>query len=134
MLDQTDPGFELIIVDDGSVDNSLAVALAIAAIDDRIRVVSQQNAGPAQARNLGIELARGTLLAFLDADDIWHEEKLACHRAFHSVDPAAGVSYARIAASVQPSTGPTIYNAPSSHSSQVDAMVVAISLSAAACG
>ena len=97
VLDQSDPDFELIIVDDGSVDNSLAVALAIAEIDDRIHVVSQSNAGPAQARNLGVDLARGTLLAFLDADDIWHEDKLACHRAFHGVDPAAGVSYARIA-------------------------------------
>ena len=97
VLDQSDADFELIIVDDGSVDNSLAVALAIAALDDRIRVVSQSNAGPARARNLGVELARGTLLAFLDADDIWHEDKLAGHRAFHGVDPAIGVSYARIA-------------------------------------
>lgn len=97
VLDQSDPDFELIIVDDGSVDNSLAVALAMTAVDDRIRVVSQDNAGPAAARNLGVELARGTLLAFLDADDIWHEDKLACHRAYHSVEPDAGVSYARIA-------------------------------------
>ena len=97
VLEQSDPDFELIIVDDGSADNSLAVALAMATMDDRIRVVSKSNAGPAKARNLGIELARGTLLAFLDADDIWHEDKLACHRAFHNAEPDAGVSYARIA-------------------------------------
>jgi len=97
VLDQSDPDFELIIVDDGSVDNSLAVALAMAATDDRIRIVSKGNAGPAQARNLGVELARGTLLAFLDADDIWHTEKLACHRTFHSAEPEVGVSYARVA-------------------------------------
>ncbi len=97
VLDQSDPDFELIIVDDGSADNSLAVALAMAAFDARIRVVSQDNAGPAAARNLGVELARGALLAFLDADDIWHEDKLACHRAFHNAQPNVGVSYARIA-------------------------------------
>jgi GT2 family glycosyltransferase len=97
VLDQSDQDFELIIVDDGSADNSLAVALAMAAGDDRIRVVAQANAGPAAARNLGVDLARGQLLAFLDADDVWHPEKLACHRAFHSANSDAGVSYARIA-------------------------------------
>ncbi len=97
VLDQADRNFEVIIVDDGSTDTSLAVALAMASGDDRIRVVSQDNAGPAAARNLGIDLARGTLLAFLDADDIWHPEKLACHRDFHLARPDAGVSYARIA-------------------------------------
>ncbi|WP_353216645.1 glycosyltransferase family A protein [Sandarakinorhabdus sp.] len=97
VLEQSDPDFELIIVDDGSADNSVAIALAMAAIDDRIRVVSQANAGPAAARNLGVELARGGLLAFLDADDIWHQDKLACHRAFHNANADVGVSYARIA-------------------------------------
>jgi GT2 family glycosyltransferase len=97
VLDQSDSDFELIIVDDGSADNSLAVALAMAAVDNRVRVVSQANGGAASARNLGVELACGTLLAFLDADDIWHEDKLACHRAFHTAQPRAGVSYARIA-------------------------------------
>lgn len=96
VLDQSDADFELIIVDDGSSDNSLAVVLAMAATDQRIRIVSKGNAGPAQARNLGVELARGTLLAFLEAGDRWHTDKLACHRAFHNAAPDVGVSYARV--------------------------------------
>lgn len=61
--------FELIIVDDGSTDNSVRIISQFK--DDRIRVISQANAGVSAARNKGILNAKHELIAFLDSDDIW---------------------------------------------------------------
>lgn len=89
--------FELILVDDGSSDDSLLVMLREAGRDERIRLVSQHNAGVSAARNRGVELARGWLIAFCDADDLWHEDKLAAHLEMHDTDPALDASFAQIA-------------------------------------
>ena len=74
---QTFRDWELIIVDDGSTDDTAAVAEALSAQDARIRVVRQPNRGGAAARNAGIRQARGTFVAFQDDDDLWHAEKLS---------------------------------------------------------
>lgn len=68
--------FEIIIVDDGSKDNTLEVAQRIAASDSRIKVIAQPNSGAAAARNAGIKAAAGEYVAFLDADDLWLPQKL----------------------------------------------------------
>ena len=65
---------EIVVVDDGSKDETQEV---LAGYGSRVRWVSQENAGPASARNHGARLARGRWLAFLDADDLWHPCKLA---------------------------------------------------------
>jgi glycosyltransferase involved in cell wall biosynthesis len=65
---------EVIIVDDGSTDGTAMVA---AAYREKVIYLRQDNAGPAAARNLGLSVARGEFVAFLDADDAWHQEKLA---------------------------------------------------------
>ena len=67
VLNQTYQDFELIVVDDGSTDNSLDVVRQIQ--DDRILIIEQENGGPSKARNTGVQYAQGEWIVFLDADD-----------------------------------------------------------------
>jgi len=66
--------FEVIVVDDGSSDNTLEVLNSIQ--DSRLVVLSQDNAGPAAARNTGMDAVRGEYIAFLDSDDVWYPDYL----------------------------------------------------------
>jgi glycosyltransferase involved in cell wall biosynthesis len=75
-LRQTYVTLEMIVIDDGSTDSTAAVARAFAQSDERVRVISFPNGGVAKARNIGINEAAGELIAFLDADDLWHPTKL----------------------------------------------------------
>ena len=79
VLSQSFADFELIVVDDGSTDDSLSVVRAIE--DPRLKVVEQVNQGPGAARNGGAARARGELLAFLDGDDEWRADFLAAAKA-----------------------------------------------------
>lgn len=82
---QTFSDWELILVEDCSTDNSRAVLQNAVEeyADSRIRVIyKEKNEGAAKARNTGLEAATGQYLAFLDADDIWKENKLAQELAF----------------------------------------------------
>jgi len=72
---QTLTDYEIILVNDGSKDNSLACCQAYADKDDRIRVIDKENGGAGSARNAGIEIAKGEYLAFPDADD-WFEKEM----------------------------------------------------------
>lgn len=73
---QTHRRLEIIVVDDGSKDGSAAVVEAHAAVDERVRLIRQANAGVAAARNTGLNAARGELVAPIDADDLWRPRKL----------------------------------------------------------
>lgn len=73
VLGQTHGALEAIVVDDGSTDQT---PLVIASYGSRVRTTRQENAGHGAARNTGIALARGEFIAFLDADDLWHPEKI----------------------------------------------------------
>ncbi len=76
VLNQTYGSLEIIVVDDGSTDDTLAVLRRYAAEDHRIQIVMQKHAGVARARNHAIELARGEFIAPLDSDDLWQPRKL----------------------------------------------------------
>jgi glycosyltransferase involved in cell wall biosynthesis len=83
VLNQTFTDYEVIVVDDGSKDETVAVTKAIAERSDRsIRVVEQPNAGPGAARNTGIAQANGEYVALLDSDDLWFPWTL---KNFHEI-------------------------------------------------
>ena len=74
VLGQSVTDFELVVVDDGSTDNSVVMVQEIH--DERIRVISKQNGGVCSARNAGIRAAHGEYVALMDADDIWDKDYL----------------------------------------------------------
>ena len=101
---QTYTNLHILVVDDGSTDGTPQVARRIAAERANVEVVSTANAGVAAARNLGISLADSLYVAFLDADDVWHPEKIekqvaalaahghseewgACYTLYRMIDP-----------------------------------------------
>ena len=74
---QTYQNWEMIVVDDCSQDGGPNIIKKISKTDERIKLISQeQHSGPSHVRNVAIELAKGRYLAFLDSDDLWHEQKL----------------------------------------------------------
>jgi glycosyltransferase involved in cell wall biosynthesis len=87
-LRQTHSNLEVIVVDDGSTDKTRVIAEAVAATDDRVRILSVPNGGVAKARNIGIAEANGEFVAFLDADDLWHQTKIELQLA--AMSPGSG--------------------------------------------
>jgi glycosyltransferase involved in cell wall biosynthesis len=86
VLAQEFRGFELIVVDDGSTDETPRL---LQGYGDAIRGLRQKNRGVSAARNAGVAAARGDLIAFLDSDDIWLRGKLACQVEFFRQHPEA---------------------------------------------
>ncbi|NIV30517.1 MAG: glycosyltransferase, partial [Anaerolineae bacterium] len=89
-LAQTCPDVEIIVVDDGSTDDTQAV---LSDYRDTVHTIYQQNRGLAGARNTGFLASRGDYLLFLDSDDLMHPDKLAAHVALLEAEPDFGLVY-----------------------------------------
>lgn len=92
---QTRPADEAIVVDDGSTDESVAIADELAAEWPVLRVLRRENGGSAAARNTGISAATGDLITFLDADDLMVPTRLEQQAAYLAAQPEADVVIGR---------------------------------------
>ncbi|MCI5078613.1 glycosyltransferase family A protein [Oricola sp.] len=91
LLDQTFQDFEILVVDDGSSDETPTI---VNSFDDRrIRLIRQKNRGLAGAHNTGIHEAKGEFIGFCDADDLWVPEKLEKHVEHLRANPDVGISF-----------------------------------------
>jgi len=93
VLSQTLAGLEVIVVDDGSTDDTDSRLRARYGDDPRVTLLSQPNGGPAAARNRGLAAARGELVAFLDSDDLWDPGLLAAQVGLLELHPTAALSF-----------------------------------------
>jgi len=92
VLAQTYQDLELLVIDDASPDNTAQIVQAFN--DPRIRYIRHaQNRGAVAARQTGVAASSGSIIAFLDQDDLFHPEKLQVHQAFLSSHPAIGATY-----------------------------------------
>lgn len=76
VINQTYTNWELIVVNDGSKDETLTIAKSFANKDPRIHIVDKSNTGVSDSRNTGIKVAKGDVLFFLDADDVWNIDNI----------------------------------------------------------
>jgi cellulose synthase/poly-beta-1,6-N-acetylglucosamine synthase-like glycosyltransferase len=92
-LAQTYRELEVVVVDDGSTDGTGTVVKEVMRCDPRVRMLRKSNGGLSSARNSGIGQARGSMVAFVDADDLWNREKIAKQVQALQRRPQAGVVY-----------------------------------------
>lgn len=96
VLSQTFTDFELIIIDDGSKDNTAAIAYNYQEKDKRVKVLPQSNQGVSATRNKGIDRSNSKYIAFIDADDKWLPDNLSFHLQHLEQNPDLGVSYGKV--------------------------------------
>lgn len=95
VLSQGYENLQIIVVNDGSTDNS---EQAIMEFSDRIEYIAQDNAGISAARNAGLAVARGSLIAFLDSDDLWCENSLGVRVSCINQNPEVDYVFGKVEA------------------------------------
>jgi glycosyltransferase involved in cell wall biosynthesis len=94
VLAQTHRQIEVVVVDDGSTDRTAEMVAAVARVDSRVRLLRATNSGVSAARNLAIAEAKGRVVATIDADDLWHPDKLSLQLArLREASPRVGLVY-----------------------------------------
>ena len=93
---QTFSDWELLIINDGSTDDTVAVVREYQETNHNIHLIHQLNQGVSSARNLGVEKSKGEIIAFLDADDQWLPHKLQQHLEHFKSNSRLGVSFAQV--------------------------------------
>ncbi len=88
VLNQTYSVAEIIVIDDGSIDDTAMIIEKLSINTDKIKYISQENRGVSSARNLGILNASNNWICFLDSDDIWNTDKIEQQVIFHTKNPA----------------------------------------------
>jgi glycosyltransferase involved in cell wall biosynthesis len=96
VLAQTFTAFEVIVVNDGSTDQTPAIVESYVQRDDRVQLVNQLNQGVSAARQQGQTQAKGEFIAFLDADDLWLPQNLAVHLRHFAGNPRLGISFGQV--------------------------------------
>jgi glycosyltransferase involved in cell wall biosynthesis len=98
VLAQTYADFEIVVVDDGSTDGTrgLVEVFAAAQPPGRVRCITQRNGGVSSSRNTAVENARGELVAWIDADDLWRPDKLAKCVAMFDARPEIGLVHTNV--------------------------------------
>lgn len=91
ILNQSYNNLELIIVNDGSVDNTEKLVLELAQFDERIKLISTKNQGVASALNVGISISNGSYIARMDSDDIALESRIETQVSFLMQNPSVGI-------------------------------------------
>lgn len=105
VLNQTRPSGEVIVVDDGSTDDTAEV---LGSFEGRIRYFHQVNQGQGSALNMGINLARGSFLAFIDSDDLWTPTKLEVQLAALETEPALDLVFGHTRQFLSPDLPPDV--------------------------
>ena len=105
VLDQTYGNWELVVVDDGSTDKTAEIVQRFAANENRIKYIFQENSRLGKARNTGVENSSGSLIAFLDSDDLWVPEKLE-RQVGALLDTKADVIYSNVDIFFEPGSAP----------------------------
>jgi glycosyltransferase involved in cell wall biosynthesis len=94
VMAQTHKKIEIIVVDDGSTDETASIVRRLAIGDPRIKLLQQKNSGVASARNAGVRASKGIYIAPIDADDLWHPTKLEKQlRVFAAAGESLGLVY-----------------------------------------